>query len=261
MNLYRYISLDRFFSSLKLTNGEWRFIIRFNSPINFEDKWEGLGNGLVNQLNTINIEREYENRVLSDGFIIEGKEQLRESLNQICGIKDSLDKKLVEAIEYSNEHLMLCWFRGSNNSPDSESFAMWNLYAKNNGILIGYPLQEIVDSFSKMSLKILNNELTYINFLTNHFDPKLHCNLQSLFFKDKSYKYENEYRFIINEKSSVNFKDIELPLPKELIANPSFSDGTILALNRTIREYCNLSLKKSKLSTKFSRNEILDYLK
>ena len=74
--------------------------------------------------------------------------------------------------------------------------------------------------------------MNYINFLTNDFDPKLHCNLKSLFLKDESYKHEKEYRFIINEKSSVNFKDIELPLPKDLIANPSFSEETILALNK-----------------------------
>mgnify|MGYP006079325805 CR=1 FL=1 len=235
--------------------------MRFNSPINFEDKWEGLGNGLVKQLNNINLERNFVNRVLSDGGIIEGKKQLRETLNQLSGIKDSLDKKLLEAIEYSNEHLMLCWFRGLNNSTASESFAMWNLYAKNNGILIGYPLQEIIDAFNKMDLKISKNKLNYTDFLTNDFNPKLHCNLKSLFSKDKSYEHEKEYRFIINEKSSVNFKDIELPLPNELIANPSFSESTILSLNRALSSHNNLSLKKSKLSTKFSRNEILDYLK
>jgi hypothetical protein len=261
MKLYRYISLDRFFSSLKKTNGEWKFIVRFNSPINFEDKWEGLGNGLVNQLNNINLEKKFVNRVLLDGGIIEGKKQLRETLNQLSGNKDSLDKELLEAIEYSNQHLMLCWFRGLNNSPDSESFAMWNLYAKNNGILIGYSLQEIIDTFNKIDLKISKNKLNYTDFLTSVFDPKLHCNLESLFLKDNSYRHEKEYRLIINEKSRDKFKDIELPLPNELIANPSLSDSTILTLNRALSYYNNLSLKKSKLSTRFSRNEIIDYLK
>ncbi len=217
MKLYRYISLDRFFSSLKQSDGVWKFIVRFNSPINFEDKWEGLGNGLINQLNSIDIERKYVSRVLTDGGIINNKKSLLKSLNKLFGINDSLSKELLEAIEYSNEHLMLCWFKGTENSPDSESFAMWDLYAKNNGILIGYPLQDVVDSFKKIDLQVSNKNLEYVNFLTKDFDPNLHCNLNSLFFKNESYEHEKEYRFIIKEKSNVKFRDCITSAKSELI--------------------------------------------
>ena len=138
MILYRYISLDRLFSSLRQIKDEWRFASRFNSPINFEDKWEGLGNGLVNQLDVIEIEKSYSDRVELYGGVNTNKKHLREYLNKKSDIKENLDSKLFEAIKYSNEHLMSCWFKGEKNSPDSESFAIWNLYAKHNGILIGY---------------------------------------------------------------------------------------------------------------------------
>ena len=156
---------------------------------------------------------------------------------------------------------MSCWFMGEENSPDSESNAMWNLYARHNGILIGYEENVIRDILKDLSFVFKGgDEVKYVDFLNSSFNSELHCNLRSLFLKDHSYAHEKEYRFIIEKNIDVNFTDVEFPLPKYLIANPSFSDETISKLNKVIKTYDNLTLKKSKLSTKYSRNDILEYL-
>jgi hypothetical protein len=261
MNIYRYITLDRFFSSLKQVKTEWKFTTRFNNPLEFEDEWEGLGNGLVNQLKSIEIEKSYVNRVELDGGIIDSKNPLRLYINRLNGIDENLDLKLLEAIKYSNEHLVSCWFCGEENGPHSESFAMWNLYAKTNGILIGFEKEEIEKALKNLEISFLGKKVDYVTFLQSKFNPEIHCKLDSLFLKDNSYKHEQEYRFIIKEKSKTNFKDINLPLPKYLTASPSLSEGTISHLNKIIKNYNNLTLKQSKLSTKHSRKDIVEYLK
>lgn len=260
MTLYRYITLDRFFSSFKYENGIWWFNIRFNSPKFFIDPWEGLGNGLVKQLKTIEEESIYVRKAIEAGGKIDSKKGVRKTFYKLQGNNGNLlDSEITQALQFSNKHLTSCWFQSSNLTKSAESFAMWDLYAPKNGVLISFKLDSILKVLDAADVYYKADHVYYIEFLKKSFDKDLHLSLDSLFLKDSSYGHENEFRIILKNVNNESFKDILAPLPTEIIANPQMSKASILHLNLSLKRY-GIHVNPSQLASSISRMEIIDYL-
>jgi hypothetical protein len=260
MKLYRYISLDRLFSSFKKNEKGWQFKIRFNSPKNYQDPWEGLGNGFVNYLNAVGMEKAYFDLTTEEGYSGGRNKGPRKTFLLLQGnLELDLEKELSEALKFSNDHLTSCWFMVPNNGERPESFAMWDLYAPNCGVLIGYDLNDIELALAKPKIDIISGKVKYEDFLSKTFEKDLHLNVKSLFFKDISYDHEREYRFIIKNRPSEPFCDVLLPPPEEIVANPKLSASSVGNLNHALSEY-GMTMTNSKLATTVSRKELIEYL-
>jgi hypothetical protein len=260
MKLYRYLSLDRFLSSFKKIQDSWLFEIRINSPQYFQDPWEGLGNGLVGYLSALSEGKKYLDLSRESGYEGGHLESIIGSFMPLMGNQyKNYSKELIEALRFSNEHLTSCWFMGSEENERSESFAMWDLYAANNGILIGYDLGVINQALMDSDLDFEKGRVCYEDFLSIKFDQNLHLDVKSLLLKDLSYDHEKEYRFIIENRRSKLFENVILPLPEEIIANPKLSGRSVASLRKAIDDY-GLKMNQSELSTDISRRELIEYL-
>lgn len=267
MLVYRYISLDRFFSSLKWEGSNLFFNIRFNSAKYFSDPWEGLGNGLVGSLDAIDMEYEYTKKARAAGGYAQGPHTAASTFHKLLGQKGKLLRNEVyEALKFSITQLYSCWFLYNEKNGREESLAMWEMYAPKNGVLIAFELEKIIEVLKNRNLIFENKRVCYIDFLQAEFDKELHMDVKSLFLKDFAYDYEKEYRIILtgdnepyNNVSNVDFIDINMPLPYKVILNPNTALNTINHLNKSVKDY-GIIMKPSQLATKISRKDLLHHL-
>lgn len=258
MILQRFVSIDRFLSSIKWKNKSWHYSQRFNSPKFYADPWEGLGNGLVKTLKAIEPTQQFVRRVTELGGRVDGNpDHVSQAVFRLQGNTGNVKRiELIEALEFSNRHLCSCWFEQKDPKSHGESWAMWNMYAPETGVLLRFRGEDVIRS---INMPKEAHAVNYVDFLGSDFSKDLHRTHASLFLKDKAFEFEHEFRIILTKEQSAPFKDVLLPLPFEVIAHPSLGQETIDILNKGLQKY-KLKIDRSELSTGVSRDDIIKFL-
>jgi hypothetical protein len=173
-------------------------------------------------------------------------------------------KKLNDIKDLQNRFCACCFY-----ASDTESIAMWKLYASIQGVAIRFKSTSLFNNLLEEFNKTLEDKyelsasyMKYQNLYSNScYDEngeikKLDQSFYA-FNKDESFRFENEYRFVILGIPFVEIKDqvsIELTLPDsdfEFIVSPNTEDWKIELLNTLIEEngFSN-KIQKSSIITK-----------
>ena len=199
---------------------------------------------IINEINPNNFNQDYP--ITLDGLINSQKETLKK-------IKD----KLISQQKY---RFASCWVLN-----DVESFAMWDMYAK-DGVVIRFERkyfeQIIIDSIpyqefktEEQSLlaigKVLYQNFNMQNMLSN--EKQLHVKY-SAFRKHQSFKHEDEYRLVLFTRNFTNNLGLKFKIPDiesleiNVIASPRLSNFQFNQFQNIINKYSDkIKLKESQL--------------
>lgn len=230
--LWKYYDLHKFI--YLLTNQK----IFFTRLDNLDDPFEGLSTKFLRD-NHKNAKSEAE---LDHLYSLnkESKEEF-EKLKEFNKVINSHMTSVSQTKQYVS-----CWF-----NSDRESMAMWNLYSNQDlvAIKVNFEILRtcITESFADLAkqnenkISIIGDEIKYLKL--NPFDENL--KMQSLNYsalkKDKSYSYENEYRFLIisnDNELKPNFFSVPINLEKlemTILTHPKMENWKFDNLNELLK--------------------------
>jgi hypothetical protein len=110
-----------------------------------------------------------------------------------------------------------CWFLG-----DSESMAMWETHSNPDSVALRFHARSLIDLILRNAETFQPGDLIELTFGKVDYVKLFQLNDQELekynhefvgFLKDKSYKHEEEFRFIVTQSADVNkeFRGFDLP--------------------------------------------------
>jgi len=183
-SIARYLDLAKFLSLIQTKK------IFFNKLSNFEDRYEGT----LPELSYIELENWYR-KLFSSHPVYKNKEDFN--------IEEEIKKDILEhrMTDEKSKHLICvsCW-----NKLDSESYALWKIYANlNQGIMIKSNINRLISAFQDSEEIIQLSEIKYINFQKDKIDFS-NANYR-IIHKNKPYNYENEIRLIHQVKPKSGF--------------------------------------------------------
>jgi len=231
--LWRYIDLYRL---INLIQSQQLYFTRFD---HFEDGVEGLtgcrGMKFFTQGQAItkeNINKEIDEK--TQDIIIAGDERRRKEYSELLG--------KIQQTQFAS-----CWFMG-----DRESIAMWKLYSTKGGVAIKFKARQLTDTIIASAKSITNTDfgifyygpVSYKNIWP--FDPEETLeNKYNGLNKDKSYSFENEFRFVavVSSDKKGTYSSFKLPIGQiysfdlEVIANPFMEHWQFESLKQLLRFY------------------------
>jgi hypothetical protein len=199
--LWRYIDISKL---LSFVLDKSFFCTRLDK---FEDKKEGI---TLNHLILKKLKNETEK------FLNNNKIGNSISVEVAGGKMNRIDDE-INQIQKSN--FANCWFIAEEYS---ESVAMWNLYSSPNSVAIKIKYSDFKNKLlkngftaSENTLEIVCAPIKYVNF-SNPYSEELNL-IDSVFLKDLSFQYENEFRIIIKKE----FKKIPVEYHPEIYRKKS----------------------------------------
>jgi hypothetical protein len=199
--LWRYIDISKL---LSFVLDKSFFCTRLDK---FEDKKEGI---TLNHLILKKLKNETEK------FLNNNKIGNSISVEVAGGKMNRIDDE-INQIQKSN--FANCWFIAEEYS---ESVAMWNLYSSPNSVAIKIKYSDFKNKLLKNgftayenSLEIVCAPIKYVNF-SNPYSEEFNL-IDSVFLKDLSFQYENEFRIIIKKE----FKKIPVEYHPEIYRKKS----------------------------------------
>lgn len=162
------------------------------------------------------------------------------------------------------KHLISCW-----HNVDSESIAMWDSSFKTINQRRVYALKfetkNLIELIKKSNLNTNTLEknygnVVYKNILNDNKTVKKLRVRRSSFRKEASFRYEQEFRFIIKLKDNLNEKGIGLKIgnpkdiPFQIMVNPLLEKEDFIKFERKI---CESVLAEGKLK----HSDLVNYLK
>ncbi len=231
--LWRYID---FYKLIDLLINKRIYFTRFD---NFEDGIEGLtgrGVGLkvltqsepLTKNNINDFEKETKEKHINDD-----RNRRKEYLNTLANSQQT--------------QFASCWFLG-----ERESLAMWKLYSGNGGVAIKFNAKELIEAIIAAAKSYTNSpfEIFYFGSVNYKniwpFDPyETFDGKFNGLKKDKSYIYENEFRFVatVLSKNKGNYKSFVLPIGElsaynmTIITNPFMENWKIENLRSLLKKY------------------------
>ncbi len=231
--LWRYIDFNKL---LYLIINKQIYFTRFD---NFEDGLEGLtGRGIELKMLT---QQEPLTKDNINGFDDETKENL------INFDKNNRQEYLNTIRNSQQTQFASCWFL-----EKKESLAMWKLYSGKEGVAIRFNAKQLIDTIIAAAQNYTNSDfkilylgpVDYKNIwpvdLTETFDGKFNG-----LKKDKSYIYENEFRFVVavSKKHKGKHNSFMLPIGElssynmSIITNPFMENWKIENLKSLLKKF------------------------
>jgi hypothetical protein len=222
--LWRYIDLHQL---LYFLNTETIFFAPLSS---FEDPLEGISERYLNQARL---------RSLAAG-------------DQVNSNKLKHAQELVYAS---------CWFLG-----DTESMAMWETHSNPDSVAIEFNANYLVKLMAEKARKFQSDHFPVfshgkVNYIqlspVDERQLKDHGEQMAGFLKDKSYRHEEEFRFLVFKRTDHEFFGFGLPvgsleeLDFRIIAHPRMLDWKKQNLEKVLKNFClQDKLKKSTIILK-----------
>lgn len=236
--LWRYLSLHKYISLIT------KRVLLFSRLDLFQDPFEGIA---TRSIKKIYMARRMPNEDQMNNAI---PQSMR---NQVSNLKKSLESNYEkEALIKQKTQYINCWFKG-----ERESMAMWNLYSSNTGVAIKINGQKLVKYFNDLSntepelypdCKFICSSVKYYRLNPIDLNQKKINIKYSALKKDESYKYENEYRFLIKTPES----GVELNTAlKEIIVTNIFFGMTEVICHPEMPEWQIENIKKISKTTNF----------
>ena len=196
--LWRYMDFHKFLSFI------FKESLYFTRLDKFDDKREGI---TLKHLFYQNVKKNLDNHPMFDEV------RKYSTIDTMGSEMNKIDSELenIQRFNFAN-----CWNIGEK---ESESVAMWNLYSNPESLAIRINYKNLKDKITINGIdsnffedNIICGPVKYFDFQKNPDGIDLdNPQLNSVFTKDKSFNYENEYRIIIQEKireiPEINYKD------------------------------------------------------
>lgn len=242
--LWKYID---FFKLLDLISSQELYFQRFDK---FEDGLEGLtGNAIFLKFATQGqpLTEQNINKTFDENL---QKIAIREDQQRRKEFQDIVNK--TQKTQYGN-----CWFLDNR-----ESLSMWKIYSQEDGVALKFNAQQLTETivasaenYTKTDFQIMYyGKVEYKNIWP--FDPEeIYEGKFNGLKKDRSYRYENEYRFVVVVSPSHigHYNSFRLPIGNlkdfdvEIITNPFIRPWKINIIKSVLKKY-DLS-DKIKIST------------
>lgn len=221
----------------------------------FADNLETITAGNVSRLSLI--------KILDEDFFLNSKKPLPEQKQIIQNVRNQLKLAQNEIKRIQKLHYAVCW-----HLSDRESFAMWDLYSREDGIAFKFErkaLQKLIrdriyfNTFPNHSKILIGGRVKYQDFEKMAVPLKTDLIKYLAFRKDISYEHEKEYRFVLAlekeeeylERYDFNLGDLS-GLDFDIISNPKMPKNLLVDLNQKIQKInSNFHIQKSELSKYF----------
>lgn len=189
-----------------------------------------------------------------------------------------LTTKAEEVKKWQEGIFASCWYLTEEKSEHHESLAMWELYADKYSFVIKVSFKDLLQTLSQSLEKFEDDEISQVcygkvSYLSLYEQSILGGDGSRIYpslIKDKSFKYENELRFLLlrekkSDKYSFDRKGIKIPLsnklsnlsPKvEILAHPDMDLNVFKIFKLKFLEF-GFEIKYSTLLTRSVVNSLI----
>jgi hypothetical protein len=169
------------------------------------------------------ISKEQLERLFAESEDMENEEEDEVQDISTKSLPSNKETSELSILERQKGYFVSCWF-----SENSESLAMWKLYAGNEGALVKVKLKELVKLFGGAKIKLgsdfiseskirrfYHGNVDYLKFADPVGRSEMKTNTRVMgFHKDKAYEHEKEFRFLLKLKSKyrIDYQDMNEPM-------------------------------------------------
>ena len=154
-----------------------------------------------------------------------------------------------------------CWFLG-----DSESMAMWETHSNPDSVALRFNARLLIDLILRNAEQLQSDDFTELTYGKVDYVKLFQLNNVELekynhefigFLKDKSYKHEEEFRFIITPSSGLNKEFRGFDLPAGSLREIDFQIITHPRMESWKHENLQAVLRNFSLENKLRRSQVL----
>ncbi len=204
---------------------------------------------------------------ISDKYVMKkddsGKVSIRRTSTKPDDPKNIHEEIVDQKLQHIQQYMYAsCWFLG-----DNESMAMWETHSNPDSVAINFPASELTQLITRRAKKLKSEQfptlcygkvdyLKMMPFDEGAMRKRAHQIIG--FLKDKSYKHEEEFRFIVIQKGQDQpLRGFDLPigplskLPFEIITHPDMEDWKFENLSAVLKNFkMEKKLRKSDIVTR-----------
>jgi len=247
--LWRYLSIHKFVAFIT------KKTLLFSRLDLFQDPFEGVTTRLIKERFLAKLTPDKER--LNPKIPLADREQMIKA-------KEAVERRYnKEAMLKQKTQYVNCWFKGSR-----ESMTMWNIYSNNTGVAIKIEGRKLINYLNNIidlqpllypNHKFICGNVKYFRLNPVDMFEKVTGVKYSALKKDKSYEYENEYRFLIVTPRSELEKNpfvIELNITNtffentEVICHPEMPEWQFENITNLCKDVKFNKISKSKIELK-----------